>query len=305
MRIFLSFLLAVFLGACSDKPREDDILARVNGEPITVKEFVDLYETLKPKDLGQSSERYEIRNLVLKTLIRRKVILTEAEKKNITISEGELETGIKKIKEDYTAGSFEQSLLEQMVDEKTWRERIKETLLMEKLFEESKPVIPAPRDDEALEFYEKNRLQFLRPAVAQALHIVVPSLDKAKEIRKQLKTNPQSFLKLARENSTGPEAQQDAMITIEKDAMPEEIDRALFEGKIQEISDVIQSPYGFHIFKVLKRTPSLNMDFRQVRPQIISRLSADKRREWILLFEERLIRKAEIEYDDSAIRGLL
>lgn len=295
----------LILGACTTTPRHDEPIARVNGEAITVGDYLSLFDTLKPKDLGLSGkERVQIKNLVIKTLIRRQVVLTEAHRKNVKLSDEELESGLKKFKEGYTTGAFEQSLLEQMVDEANWKERVRQTLLIEKLFESSKPQIPDPTDEEAHLFYERNRKLFSKNAMAQALQIVVRDEEKAKEIRKQLKASPKDFLKLAKENSIGPEAEKDAMITIEKDTMPDELDKPLFEGKLNEISPVLQSPYGFHILKVLKRTPSLNLDYFQVRAQISERLRQERRREWILKFEERLIRSAQIEYNRPLIERL-
>lgn len=291
--------------SCSSGPRAHDSIARVNGSIIRVSDFYSLLNTLKPKDLNLAGrERLEMRNLALKTLVRRQVILTEAAKKQISVSNEELDQGILKYKAGYTAGAFEQSLIDQMMDEATWKERMKESLLIEKMFEASKPQIPPPAKEEALDFYQRNRSLFVREASAKALQIVVLDEEKAKEIRKKLVQKPTSFLALAKEHSIGPEAQSDAMITIEKDAMPPEIDRVLFEAPINEISKVIQSPYGFHILKVVSRSPSLNLDFDRVQVQIRDRLIQDRRKEWIEKFEESLIRSAKIEYNRELIQKL-
>lgn len=301
MRFFSLILFSALIG-CSSPPRKEETIAQVNGEKITVQEYMDLLETMKPKDAGMSAkDRRELKNLVIKTLIRRAVILTEAKDKNIQLSNDELEKGIEKFKAGYTSGSFEQSLLDQMVDEASWKEKIRQNLLIEKMFELSKPQIPEPTTEEALAFYGSNRRMFIKNAVAKAYHIVVNKESLAQEVRQKLKARPGDFLKLAKEYSIGPEAQTDAIISIEKDLMPDEIDRALFEGKIGEFSGIVRSPYGFHIFKVISRTPSLNLDFHQVKSQIIARLIQDRRQDWLFRFEERLIRSADIQYNRDLI----
>lgn len=306
MRLFVALVFLLGVLGCNSLPREDDAIAEVNGSPIRVEEFVALSETLKPKDLTLTPEnRRQIRNLVLKTLIRRQVILSEAERKSLSISDRELEEGLKRFKEGYTSTAFEQSLLEQMLDEANWREKVRQTLLIEKLFDQSKPKIPTPAESDALEYYEKNRQQFSRRASAKALQIVVTDPKLAEEISQKLKRNPQDFVRLAREHSIGPEGQEEnAVIQVEKDMMPEEIDRALFEGKINQISPVIHSVYGHHIFRVLSQTPALNLDFDQVKGQILQRLEAERRKEWLLRFEEQLIRSAEIRYNRELIQKL-
>ncbi len=302
---YLGIAFSVLFIGCSSFLRESEPIARVNGSAITVGDFKELINTLKPKDLDTTGQEHsEMRNLVLKTLVRRQVILTEANRKKIQVSDSDLEGGLQKYKAGYTVGAFEQSLIDQMLDEATWKERVKETLLIEKMFEDSKPQIPAPGREEALDFYQRNRGLFVREASAKALQIVVRDEDLAKELRKKILKSPASFAQLAKENSIGPEAQLNAMITIEKDTLTPEIDRALFEGKMNEISKVIQSPYGFHIFKVISRSPSLNLDFDRVQDQIRDRLIQERRREWISKFEEGLIRSAKIEYNRQLIQKL-
>jgi len=308
MRFFcesLLFLAISLLFGCSNLPHKEEAIAEVNGEKISVGEYLGLIETLKPKDMGMDKrDRGELKNLVIKTLIRRQVILTEAKRTKVLLTDLELESGIEKFKAGYTAGAFEQSLLEQMVDEASWREKIKQNLLIEKMFELSKPKIPEPTTEEALAFYGSNRRLFIKNTFAKALHIVVPDESLAQDLRRRLRANPKDFLKLARENSIGPEAQTDAVIAVEKDLMPEEIDRPLFETPIGEISKVIQSAYGFHILKVINRSPTLNLDFHQVKAQIIARLIQDRRQEWLMRFEERLIRSADIRYNRELLARL-
>ena len=126
----------------------------------------------------------------------------------------------------------------------------------------------------------------------------------AQELRKKILANPKEFVSLAKQHSTGPEAQENAKIEIEKDTLPTELDRALFEGPLNNISPVIQSPYGFHLLKVLERIPALNKDFEQARPEIIKRLEQDQHSSEIARFEEDLIRSAQIEYNRNLIKQL-
>ncbi len=301
----LAALICVLGLGCSSMPRQNDVIATVDGRQIIVADYLNLMSTLKPKDLAATPEaERDLKNLALKTLVRREVVLSEAERSQISLTEAELKMGIENFKSGYTSSAFEQSLLEQMVDEAGWKERVRQNLLMDKLFTQSKPTIPAPTEREALEYYEKNRPQFTKNAVAQALQIFVTDFQIAQDVMAKLKRRPGDFVALAREYSQGPEGKTDAVIKIEKDLMPEEIDRALFEGKIGSLSPIIQSGYGYHIFRVLSRTPPLNQDFHQVKNLIISRLEQERRAEWVLKFEERLIRAADIRYNQDLIKKL-
>jgi peptidyl-prolyl cis-trans isomerase C len=302
--IFLTFsALSVFCAACTNTPHEDEEIARVNGRSITVKDYLGLYETLKPKDLSLGGkERIELKNLVLKNLVRRQVVLTESEKRKIQVSKQELENGIKKYKEDYGSGIFEQSLLEQMIDENEWKEQIRQNLLIEKLIGTSEPKQTPPSSREISAFYETNSPLFRKEASVVALHIVVNDKKLAEDIRSQLRTK--SFLELAKKFSLGPEAQTDAKIRITKGVMPDTIDRALFDSQSREISPVIVSPYGFHIFKIVERKPAINLDFIQVKDEIARYLLQQQRDHWLTNYEGKLLKNASIEYNRKLIEKL-
>lgn len=299
--------------ACNTKPSSEDVIARVNGSPIRVKDYATLFETFKPKELSLvGREKAEMKNLVIKTLIRRMVIVTEAQKRNIQMTEKEIAEGIEKFKAGYTsAADFERSLLEQMVDEQDWKEHIVQNLTIEKMFESTPDAKQeAPSLQEAYDYYEKNAPLFHREAAAKALHLVVSEQPLAEDLRKKIIANPAKFVELAKQYSIGPEAKIEsaeaaAQIVIEKGTMPDPIDSFLFqEKKIGQISPVITSPYGFHIFKILSIRPSLNLDFEQVKSQIFNRLAQERKQGWILKTEERLLRSALIEYNRPLIEKL-
>jgi parvulin-like peptidyl-prolyl isomerase len=305
MKRFVS--LAFILFACSSPPSSEDPIARVNEMTISVRDYLNLYETLKPKDIHLSGlEKQRMRNLVLQTLVRRSVIVTNAQALGIKLTEKELVEAIDRIKSGYPDQIFQEMLLEGMIDENEWQEQVRQNLLMEKMFELRKPKLPAPSLEEALSHYEKNQHLFRIPEEVVALQIVTGDEGLAKEIRSEiLKQNTISnFRALAKKHSLGPEAQADASIRIQKDTMPEEIDKILFGLEIGKISSVVPSPYGYHIFRILSRQPPVNLDFKQVRQQIFERLYDERKRAWLDNFEEELIRSAEIHYNRSLIQKL-
>ncbi|MBN8553831.1 MAG: peptidyl-prolyl cis-trans isomerase [Deltaproteobacteria bacterium] len=303
-KIFFAFVLLAF-SACTNAPREDEAIARVNRKSITVRDYLTSFETLKPKEMSMGGkERSELKNLVIKNLVKRAAILTESERKKISITDQELEKGMKRYKEDYGQGVFEQSLLEQMIDENEWKEQIRQNLLMEKLFAASEPRPQPPTPREISEFYEANPQLFRKPAQATALQIVVNDMKTAEEIRSQLRKKPKDFLVLMKKYSSGPEAQADGKIKIAKGVLPESLDRILFEGRIGDITNIISSPYGFHILKILDRTPTINLDYDQARDDIAKHLLQERRAEWLMKYEEKLLRNSQIEYNRKLISKL-
>lgn len=86
----------------------------------------------------------------------------------------------------------------------------------------------------------------------RALHIMVPTEEEAKAI-KNLLTSGRDFAELAKERSKGPNAAKggDLGIINKGDLLPQ-LDEALRKLKPGEISEVLKSEVGFHIFKRLE-----------------------------------------------------
>lgn len=299
------FLSAVFFVGCTSTPTEEDAIAEVNGLKITIKDYMDLFDSLKPGEVNPTEkERPHIRNLVIQTLVRRAVIITKADANNVTVTEKELEAGIEKFKSGYSDQLFYESLLEGMMEEEEWRNRVRENILIQKMFEASKPQIQKPTTEEALEYFQNHPQLFLRPAEATARHIVVGDEKVANEIRSKISSRKLGFLAAAKEFSVGPEAKENAEITVEKETLPEPLDKYLFEGPLKTLSPVIESPYGFHLLEVLRRRPPINLDFKDVQTDILKRLHDERRQAWLERFEETLIRESEIAYNRELIKKL-
>ncbi len=83
----------------------------------------------------------------------------------------------------------------------------------------------------------------------RALHILVATEDEANEVKKLLDEGA-DFKELARSRSKGPNAEKggDLGLVSKGDLMPE-LDRELSSLKVGEISDIIKTEMGYHIFK--------------------------------------------------------
>ena len=86
----------------------------------------------------------------------------------------------------------------------------------------------------------------------RALHIFLKTKQEANEI-KGLLNSGQDFAELAKKRSIGPNAEKGGNLgVIDKGDLLPELDSAIRKLKPGEISDVIKSELGFHIFKRLE-----------------------------------------------------
>ncbi len=112
------------------------IVATVNGKPITRLEVVKELE----KQSGQE---------VVESLISKNLILQEAQRKNVTVSEKETNAEMKKIEKTFSdqGQSFDQALKAQNLTRQELQERLRVELLVEKLVKDKVQVTEAEIDD--------------------------------------------------------------------------------------------------------------------------------------------------------------
>ena len=144
---------------------------------------------------------------------------------------------------------------------------------------------------EAESYYKAKRKLYTTDRRVRAAQIVVRDRDRAEAILKRLKAG-EEFDKVAREVSIGPEAVKGGDLGFfEQGVMPEAIDRLVFSLPVGKLSGVVQSPYGFHIFKVLGREEGGGRKFAEAKERVIADLRKLKEAEayerWLDGLKER------------------
>jgi len=130
---------------------------------------------------------------------------------------------------------------------------------------------------EISDHYRRNREEFRLDAEVHLYQILVSDKEKAIELRGILQNTPDRFEELARTHSISPEAPNNGyMGTFEKGTLPEEMENVVFSLRAHQISPVVESKFGFHIFKVTRRSNRRTLPLQRVREQIRSELMSRK-----------------------------
>ncbi|MGD8537118.1 MAG: peptidyl-prolyl cis-trans isomerase [Candidatus Aminicenantes bacterium] len=107
-------------------------------------------------------------------------------------------------------------------------------------------------DQEVKDYYELHKREFLRPERVRVSQILLKTEGKAVEILEKIKdSSGEAFRELARKESIGVEASKGGeMGLFEMGQLPSEMEKVVFALKVGEISPVVESSYGYHIFRL-------------------------------------------------------
>jgi len=97
-----------------------------------------------------------------------------------------------------------------------------------------------------------------------------------------------------------------AFLTIEMEPteLEESMEKVVFSLKVGQLSSVIKTPYGFHIFEVLERRPEGERSLPEAMPEIESKLFQSKRDEVYKDWLQDLRRKIAVEVNYNLINQL-
>jgi parvulin-like peptidyl-prolyl isomerase len=110
-------------------------------------------------------------------------------------------------------------------------------------------------EDEAQRYYDLHKSEFFLPERVEVSQILLPTESRAVEVWDQAKlASEDAFRAMATAESIGPEASKGGEMGIfQRGQLPQEWEDVIFSLREGEVSPVIKSSYGFHVFRVDKR----------------------------------------------------
>lgn len=228
----------------------------------------------------------------LDRMVAQQVITNRAKQLGVAVSDEELEARLRDVHgPDFTTddAAYRESVRSEMAGE---RAAILD--LADRLY------VP---EDAIANYFEEHRELYQKPARIQIRQIVVQDEARARSLRKELDEGA-DFAALAQAHSAAPEASQGGLVPpFTKGEMPEVFDRA-FDLSLDEVSDVLESPYGFHIFLLVARfsphVPELGDVHEQIQAELRTRRLAELKRGWL----RDLRRAADISVNERVLEKL-
>lgn len=290
----------------------DKIAIVVNGEIITQRDIDNLlvpifqkYETIyKGDELMMKLE--EARQKIIEQLIDERLILSEAKKLNIEVSELEVDGKVDEIiKRVGSRENFESALARQQVSIKDLRQHYKDQTMIRKLIDRKvgSRIVITPID--VSDFYNAHANEFVSPKEIKLRNIMVrpkEGLDTAKaiELINSIETRLKEggdFGELAKIYSDGPNAEEGGLIGfVRKGDMMPEIEKVVLDLQEGEISGIVQTGLGYHIFKVEEIKEERKLELSEVRREIEEAIFIEQSREKTRGWLESLKKNAYIAF---------
>ena len=246
--------------ATADKDASQEVLAVVNGEPLTQYHYDQFVQQYSPqvRAMAQQQKGRFMRELILQEL------LAEEGKRQQIDQDPEVQIRLRMQKNNTLART-----------------------MVQKSVEEQSGIT----DDKLKAHYEANKTNYQDEESVTASHILVKTEDEAKELLEALKGG-KDFAELAKEKSTGPSGPQGGSLgSFGRGRMVPEFEKAAFALKSGEVSEPVKTKFGWHVIKVTEHTDSKQQDFEQAKEEIRKTLTT----EYIQSMLQGLQEKATIE----------
>jgi parvulin-like peptidyl-prolyl isomerase len=274
-------------------------LATVNGRAITSEQFF-----LKAKLYGLEIKTQKEASEFLNLLINDELVLQQAKTDRIELSSAEIKDEMESFAPDYDSAETKKALKDEGIRYSTWIKDLHEKILRKKVISTVMKDKIKIQPDEVKDYYWSNLMDFRKFKRVHALQIVLDSEEKAKQVQ-QLIMRGDKFEALAEKYSSTSEGKNGGDLGYfgEKE-MPAFINDAVFSMKKGEISGIVKSPYGWHIFKVLDVQEADTPKYEDVKQEVYDRYYDEKKDEYFKAWMQELRKAAGISVNEKNLKEI-
>jgi peptidyl-prolyl cis-trans isomerase SurA len=311
IRFRMQILMLVYVGllsSCGMRKAASNraVWAEVDGQPIYKEQVERLYRsrTTQGADASTAEEAASFKLNILNELINNQILILHASHSRITVSEAEVDAKVGELKSPYSPEEFQKKLVEQGLDSEGLRKQIRENLILTKLI--NKDIISNINvtDAEITAYYEKNKANF--NVSETTYHIaqiqVTPQPDgEIRNLKNDDAKTPaaaehkiqalygglshgEDFATVAQEYSEDPATAAGGgdMGFIPASGLNAALKQVVNSLKVGQISPIIRSNIGFHIFKLLGMEEAGQHTLSDLRVQSAIRQTLHNEKEQLL-----------------------
>jgi len=271
------------------------VIAEINEEPAHQAAFERFIKS-RLSDFANQGEQNQAesdqrRSQLLDAFIQRQLVVQEALKNNIDLTDDEIRRALEEQHKQANAQGSDQN--QTTLESSERRIEIFNDLLILKYQDKAlklSEVKVAPQEVD--EYYSKNSARYQEKNIFQVREIRVMDEALAERLYRQALAKPADFAVLAKENSESPTAVNGGKMDYQAQQLPPVLEQAITPLKVGSISKVVKSNYGFHIFKLEQRAEPMPLE--KARKEIEDQLLSEKKQTLIDEFNKRLLADAKV-----------
>jgi peptidyl-prolyl cis-trans isomerase C len=278
------------------------IILVINGTPERQSAFDRFIKArladFSSQEVQTPSDYDQTRSQLLDGFILRQLIVREAQEKEIEPTDDEIRQAMEAQHKQTSASSSavnsdspDQNL--STLEGGDRRVEIYYDLVMLKFYEQEVKGDVKVTPEEIESYYNSNLDRYQGKNGFYVREIRVREQGEAVRLHRQALAKPRDFAVLAKEYSEAPTAENGGLIYYEAQQLPQVMEQAITSLKVGAISNVVQSSYGFHIFKLEQRAEPVSLE--KVRKEIAEKLLSEKSRALIEEFNKSAFARAKIE----------
>lgn len=314
-------------GASLDALFGDAVVAKGKGVEIKRNDL----DAIVVKSKAMSAARNvpapaDLEQQALKNLIMQQLILSKATDADRAKGKENFETRLAKVKADsgLSDEEFNKRIGMQLYNGETreqWNKQNIDMVTIPVVLERELNVTIT--DADAKKFYEDpaNISSFEQPEMVRASHILLMTQDpetheqlpadkktakhkQMEDILKQAKSGT-DFAELAKKYSEDPGSKdKGGEYTFPRGQMVKQFEDTAFSMKTNEISDIIETQFGYHIIKLSEKMPAKKVDLEKVKDGIKDHLLQLAMHDKLPDYTKKLVKDANIEILDEKLKGL-
>ncbi len=306
-------LLVALLALPLVKGPPENRVAVVDGSIITKSDFDREVSLVKQRLMNAGkplidSQLSKLKKEVLEHLINRELLYQESQRKGIRVRQAEVNEKLEMMKKNFPAeADFESVLKEAHLSEVELKSQIERGLAIDEFITGKFVEKVTLSEDDVKAYYESNPESFKQQEQVRASHILIkvgPQEDRSKrtsalmkieKIQQKLRQG-EDFDALAKEFSQCPSGSKGGDLGyFTHGQMAKPFEDAAFALMPGEISDVVETTFGYHLIKVNDKTPETVMAFDDIKDGLKRYLTQQKVQKEVVLYVQKLKEQATVE----------
>jgi len=321
--LVFSFLLSPSIFAMT----LDRIVARVNADVITLMTLEGRVASFLNKMKAEgSNDKKLVKNKLMMTvldgMISEKLQIQEAKKLGMVVTEEDFQKELDVIyeKNNITSEQFENMLISEGSNFDDYKKIIRDQILVSRIVKLQVSSAAAVGKRSVRKYYRKNKKIFWVPEKMTLSHIMFiresDSSDKerklqkktAEEVFRRIKAG-ENFSELAKKYSDDVTAHSGGQLgVVGRGTMLPKFEKAAFDLKVGEVSNIVKTVNGFHIIKCDNIVPGYTKEFKLVKSEIKNILSSKNREkryhEWMSELKKKSFITVSLVPDGKGINNI-